>query len=181
MHREIIISGFGGQGVILAGMILAWAANLEEKCVAWSPSYGPEMRGGASHCSVIISSDPIGSPVVTYPDSVIVMDEPSLGVFLPRLKPGGLLILNSSLVRTQPERTDLRRIALPANRIAEEIGEVRSANVVMLGALLELAPLVGLESIDATFQERWGKQPVLLELNRRALRAGMAEAAKAKQ
>jgi len=181
MRNEIILAGFGGQGIILAGLVLAWAANLEEKAVVWSPSYGPEMRGGASHCTVIISSEPIGSPVVAHPDVEIIMDEPSLGRFLRLLKPEGLLLVNSSLVRKNPERKDIRRIAIPANRIAEKIGDVRCANVVMLGALMGLVPLVEERSVDQAFVERWGREPGLLEMNRRALRAGMEEAAKAQK
>jgi 2-oxoglutarate ferredoxin oxidoreductase subunit gamma len=181
MKHELIIAGFGGQGVILAGQILAWAANLEGKHVIWSPSYGPEMRGGASHCTVIVSSEPIGSPIVAFPDSEVIMDNPSLGRFLPGLKPGGLLILNSSLVRRNPDRPDIRKIAVPANRIAEGMGDVRCANLVMLGALLGLVPLVGEASLDETLQERWGEKPNLLEMNKRALRAGMEESVKAKK
>ncbi|NIM04160.1 MAG: 2-oxoacid:ferredoxin oxidoreductase subunit gamma [Armatimonadetes bacterium] len=180
MHHEIIIAGFGGQGVILTGQLLALAANLEDKHVVWNPSYGPEMRGGPSHCTVIISSDPIGSPVVAHPDSELIMDDPSLGRFLPGLKPGGLLIMNSSLVRKNPERKDVRRIAIPANRIAEHLGDVRCTNLVMLGALLGLVPMVEEESLHLTLKERWGGKPDLLDLNQRALRAGMEEAAKAK-
>jgi len=181
MHHELIIAGFGGQGVILAGQLLAWAANLEGKAVVWSPSYGPEMRGGSSHCTVIISSEAIGSPVVAHPDSELILDEPSLGQFAPRLKPGGLLIANSSLVQGNCGREDIVRVEIPANHIAEAVGDVRSANVVMLGALLGLVPLVKKESLWEALEERWGGQPGLLEANRRALRAGMEQAARARK
>ena len=180
MHHELIFAGFGGQGVLLAGHILAWAANLEGKATAWSPSYGPEMRGGSSHCTVIVSLETIGSPIVVRPDIEVIMDEPSLDIFLPKLKPGGLLIINSSIVRKSPSRDDIRRLAIPANRIAEEMGDARSANVVMLGVLTGLVPLVEEASIQRALVERWGRDEKLLEINRRALRAGMAEAAKAK-
>jgi len=176
MHHELIIAGFGGQGVLLAGQILAWAANLEGKSVVWSPSYGPEMRGGSSHCTVIISSDPIGSPIVAHPDTEVIMNNPSLGQFLPKLKPGGLLITNSSLVRNKPERTDIKLVEIPANTLAEEVGDVRSVNVVILGALMTVVSLVEEASVQRALIERWGKNPKLLEINRRALHAGMQAA-----
>lgn len=176
MHHELIIAGFGGQGVLLAGQILAWAANLEGKSVVWSPSYGPEMRGGSSHCTVIISSDPIGSPIVAHPDTEVIMNGPSLEQFLPKLKPGGLLITNSSLVRNKPERTDIKLVEIPANTLAEEVGDVRSVNVVILGALMTVVSLVEEASVQRALIERWGKNPKLLEINRRALHAGMQAA-----
>jgi 2-oxoglutarate ferredoxin oxidoreductase subunit gamma len=175
MHHELIIAGFGGQGVILAGQILAWAANLDGNHVVWSPSYGPEMRGGTAYCTVIISSEAIGSPVVAQPDIAIIMDEPSLQKFLPQLRPGGLLILNSSIVKSEVTRTDLTCLKFEANRIAEKVGDTRSANVVMLGILFGLVSLVSEEHLQAALRERWGKQPKLLELNQRALQAGMEE------
>jgi 2-oxoglutarate ferredoxin oxidoreductase subunit gamma len=180
MHHELIIAGFGGQGVLLAGQILVWAANLDDHPVVWSPSYGPEMRGGASHCTVIISSEPIGTPLVAHPDTEVLMNEPSLEKFLPALKPGGLLILNSSIIHSQIERSDIRRVDIPANQIAEDIGDVRSANVVMLGALLGLEPLAREESIQAALKERWGRSPKLLELNKHALQVGIEAGRKAK-
>ncbi len=178
MHHELIIAGFGGQGVILAGQLLTWAANLDGKAVVWSPSYGPEMRGGASHCTVIISSEEIGSPVVSKADSEVIMDAPSLSHFLPKLRPGGLLLTNSSLVPENPKREDIRRIDLPAYHIAEEVGDARAANVVMLGALLGLVPLVEEKSLHQALHERWGSQPQLLEINHHALKAGREAALK---
>lgn len=173
MHHELIIAGFGGQGVLLAGQLLAWAANKDGCSVVWSPAYGPEMRGGASHCTVIISSTPVGSPIVAHPDSEIIMDAPSMPLFVPRLKPGGLLIMNSSLIRSAPERDDLLVRDVAANELAEEVGDVRSANVVILGVLVGLVPLVQEDSLQAALHERWSGSPKLLELNKRALQAGM--------
>jgi 2-oxoglutarate ferredoxin oxidoreductase subunit gamma len=178
MQTELIFAGFGGQGVILAGQIMTWAANLDEKAVVWSPSYGPEMRGGTSFCTVIISSEPIGSPVVDRPDIEMIMDEPSLEKFLPQLKVGGLLLLNTSIVKTKVERNDVILVEIEANRIAEAAGDARSANVVMLGVLWGLRPIVSEENIDQALQARWGKQPKLLEINRRAFQAGKKEAAR---
>jgi 2-oxoglutarate ferredoxin oxidoreductase subunit gamma len=175
MHHELIIAGFGGQGVILAGQILAWAANLDGNHVVWTPSYGPETRGGTAYCTVIISSEAIGSPVVAQPDIGLIMDEPSFLRFAPQIRTGGLLILNSSIVRSEMTRADITGLKFEANRIAEKVGDARSANVVMLGILIGLVPLVSEEHLQAALRERWGKQPKLLELNQRALQAGMEE------
>jgi 2-oxoglutarate ferredoxin oxidoreductase subunit gamma len=175
MHHELIIAGFGGQGVILAGQILAWAANLDGNHVVWTPSYGPETRGGTAYCTVIISSEPIGSPVVAQPDIGIIMDEPSFVRFLPQIRPGGLVLVNRSIVQSKITRSDVTVREFEVNRIAESVGDARSANVVMLGILFGLVPLVKEEHLQAALRERWGKQPKLLELNRRALQAGMEE------
>jgi 2-oxoglutarate ferredoxin oxidoreductase subunit gamma len=175
MHHEIIIAGFGGQGVILAGQILAWAANLDGNHVVWTPSYGPETRGGTAYCTVIISSEAIGSPVVAQPDIGVIMDEPSFVRFLPQIRPGGLVLLNRSIVKSQVTRADLTVREFEVNRIAEKVGDARAANVVMLGILFGLVPLVKEEHLQVALRERWGKQPKLLELNQRALQAGVEE------
>jgi len=122
MYQGIRISGFGGQGVISAGILLAQAGLLENKNVSWFPAYGAEMRGGTANCSVVIASEEVSSPVVSRPDTVIVMNEPSLAKFEPLVKPGGLLIINSSLVNSKPKRTDIKVAYVPCNKIAEEIG-----------------------------------------------------------
>ncbi|MRR08844.1 2-oxoacid:ferredoxin oxidoreductase subunit gamma, partial [bacterium] len=111
MYQGIRISGFGGQGVISAGILLAQAGLLEGRNVSWFPAYGAEMRGGTANCSVVVASDAVSSPVVSRPDTVIVMNEPSLAKFEPLVKPGGLLIINSSLVNSRPKRSDIRVLA----------------------------------------------------------------------
>ncbi len=136
MHEEIIIAGFGGQGIMSMGRLLAYIGMLEGKHVSWFPSYGPEMRGGTANCTVIISSDLIGSPVTSTPTTAIVMNRPSLDKFEPTVKEGGYLFINSSLIDKKAERTDLKVYEVPANDIAEEIGNPKVANMVMVGAYI---------------------------------------------
>ncbi len=140
MHEEIIVAGFGGQGVIMAGKLMCIAAMNEGKHVSHIPSYGAEMRGGTANCSVVISDDPIGSPVVPEPTVVIAMNLPSMRKFEPRLKKGGLLLYNSSLIDAEPERDDIEVIALKATGIAEEAGSTRAANMAAIGRLLAAKP-----------------------------------------
>ncbi len=147
MHEEIIIAGFGGQGVIMAGKLICVAAMKEGKHVSHIPSYGAEMRGGTANCSVVISDDPIGSPVVPEPSVVIAMNVPSLRKFEPKLKKGGLLLYNSSLIDTKPERTDIEVVALEATGIAENAGSTRAANMAAVGRLLAAKPDIA--SMDA--------------------------------
>src|SRR5512146_1826228 len=122
MEHEIIVAGFGGQGVLFVGLVLTHAGMNAGRNVAWFPSYGPEMRGGTANCTVIISEDEVGSPIVSRPSAAIVMNEPSLAKYAPRVKPGGTLVVNSSLVKSRSERTDIRIIEVPANAIAYELG-----------------------------------------------------------
>jgi len=140
MHEEIIVAGFGGQGVIMAGKLMCLAAMQEGKHVSHIPSYGAEMRGGTANCSVVISDDPIGSPVVPKPSIVIAMNGPSMRKFEPRLKEGGLLLYNSSLIDFKPERKDIEIIAVEATGIAEKEGSTRSANMAAIGRLLVAKP-----------------------------------------
>ena len=136
MVEELIIAGFGGQGVMLMGQLLSYAGLHEAKNVSWMPSYGPEMRGGTANCSVVISTESIGSPIVTEPTTLIVMNRPSLDRFEQAVRPGGLLIYNSSLIDREPRRTDIRIIAVPAVEMARELGSDRVANKCVLGAYL---------------------------------------------
>ena len=140
MTTEIIFAGFGGQGVILAGKILALAGMSEDKYVSHIPSYGAEMRGGTANCSVIVSDDEVASPVIEHPDVVVALNLPSMVKFEPMLKKGGLLIYNSSLINEKPQRTDIRTIALPANELAEKCNNARGANMVVLGCLAKAVP-----------------------------------------
>lgn len=140
MHEEIIVAGFGGQGVIMAGKLLCIAAMQEGKHVSHIPSYGAEMRGGTANCSVVISDDPIGSPVVPRPSIVIAMNGPSMRKFEPRLKEGGVLLYNSSLIDFKPERKDIEIIAVEATGIAEKEGSTRAANMAAIGRLLAAKP-----------------------------------------
>ncbi len=140
MHERIIIAGFGGQGVIMAGKLLCIAAMNEGKFVSHIPSYGAEMRGGTANCSVVISSKEIGSPTVPAPTIAIVLNTPSLTKFESRVKPGGLLIYNSSLIDRNPERTDITVVDLKANDISEAAGSDRAANMAAIGKLISLKP-----------------------------------------
>jgi 2-oxoglutarate ferredoxin oxidoreductase subunit gamma len=152
LHHEVLIAGFGGQGVVLAGHLLASAALAEGREVVWAPSYGPEMRGGAVHCTVIISSERIGSPEVSRADSLLIMDRASLGRFAHRVKPGGLLVLNSTLISDRPTEDECRVLPIPASEAAEELGELKVANVVMLGAFLSQCPVVSPVSLEAAIR-----------------------------
>ena len=137
MDMQLIIAGFGGQGVLLMGQLMAYAGMLDGREVSWMPAYGPEMRGGSANCSVVISDSPVGSPKVEDADVVIAMNRPSMDLFESSVVPGGLLIYNSSLIDTKPTRTDITVVPVPCNDIADSLGNGRVANMVMLGALME--------------------------------------------
>ncbi|MEW6724363.1 MAG: 2-oxoacid:acceptor oxidoreductase family protein [Bacillota bacterium] len=147
MTHEVIMAGFGGQGVMLVGQLLAYSGMLEGKKVSWMPSYGPEMRGGTANCSVVVSGEEVGSPVVSEPTAVIIMNRPSLDKFEGKVVKGGVLIINSSLVDRQVQRGDVTVIEVPANDIATELGDVRVANMVALGALIQATGAVKKESV----------------------------------
>jgi len=182
MQTEVIISGFGGQGALFAGQLLAYAGLENDLHVTWFPSYGPEMRGGTAHCTVILSDEEIGSPIVRHPTSAIVMNIPSLEKYEPLVKAGGVLVVNSSLVDRNPTREDISIVLIPANEIAEELGDIRLSNLVLLGALLERLNVLSVdavgESLDRHIPER---RRNLLEANLQALAHGarLARAEKA--
>ena len=174
LDHEVLIAGFGGQGVVLAGRLLANAALAEGKEVVWAPSYGPEMRGGAVHCTVIVASQRIGSPEVSLADSLLIMDRASLDRFAHRVKPGGLFVLNSTLVQARPEDDTCEVLAIAATDAAEELGNPQVANVIMLGALLAKRPVVSPESLKAAMRVLAGKgYEKLIPVNERALARGM--------
>jgi 2-oxoglutarate ferredoxin oxidoreductase subunit gamma len=152
MQKEIIISGFGGQGALFAGQLLAYTALEQAMHVTWFPSYGPEMRGGTAHCIVILSDEEIGSPVVKNPSGAIVMNIPSLERYESLVKPGGCLVVNTSLVDREPQRADIEVILVPAVDIAEELGEKRLANMVLLGALMTRIGPLTIEQIGASLE-----------------------------
>ena len=178
MQTEIILSGFGGQGALFAGQLLAHTALQEGLHVTWYPSYGPEIRGGTAHCTVIVSDDEIGSPVVRNPASAIVMNIPSLEMYEPIVASGGVLIVNSSLVDRQPTRTDLRVVMVPANEMAEDLGERRLANLVMLGALMQRLETFSLDQIGKALKRNIPERHRdLLKANLEALKRGAQHAA----
>lgn len=173
MFANVIMAGFGGQGLMFIGKLLAYSAMKTGKHVTWIPSYGPEMRGGTANCTVVISDEEIGSPVITSPQALIIMNNPSVKAFEPRLKPRGLMFLNSSLITHQLKRTDIEAVAIPANDIAMEVGEKRAANMVMLGAYVARTKVVPKESILEGLKEFFGKKAEFLGVNTRAFEKGM--------
>lgn len=173
MDERIIIAGFGGQGVMVMGQLLAYSGMLEERYVSWLPSYGPEMRGGTANCNVIVSTDPIGAPVVVEATTAIVLNKPSLDKFEKSVVSGGRLFINSSLIDRKSEREDIEIFYIPANEIANELGNNRVANMVMLGAYLEVVDAVDIESIYKAFTEVFGANKAhLLSINKEALMKG---------
>ncbi len=174
MYEGIFFAGFGGQGIILAGKIVCLAAMEEGKYVSHIPSYGAEMRGGTANCSVVVSDEPIASPLVPQPSVCIVMNKPSLAKFQAMVRPGGLLVWNESLIDTPPDRSDIDVLPVRANDIAESAGSYRSANMVMLGALLKRRPAVAsMESVLAVLEETVSaRHRELNAINRKALAGG---------
>ena len=175
MTHEIIMAGFGGQGVMAMGKILAEAALKEGRNVSWLPSYGPEMRGGTANCNVIISEEPVGAPVVTEATAAIVMNRPSLDKFEKDVVPGGALIINSSLIDQKATRDDVKVYYVPANDIANELGTGKIANMVLLGAYLEISGATKEETIMEIITEIFsGKKASVIPLNKEALLRGAA-------
>lgn len=173
MEERITIAGFGGQGVMAIGQLLTYAGMLENKNVSWLPSYGPEMRGGTANCSVVISSEAVGSPVVVNATSAIIMNKPSMDKFEPTIVEGGKLFVNSSLVDRKSNRDDIEVYYIPANEIANELGNMKVANMVMLGAYIEVTKMVSIESILEGFTKVFGEDKAhLIPLNKEALEKG---------
>ena len=173
MQTEIIIAGFGGQGVLFAGQLLAYAGMDAGRNVTWIPSYGPEMRGGTANCTVIISDEEIGSPMVRNPAAVIAMNLPSLDKYESVIKPGGLLVVNSTMINHPITRTDIYVAMVPGSEIAEMLGDKRMTNMVLLGGLLANLPVLPLEAIDHALQAHLpARHQRLLPLNLQALRRG---------
>lgn len=169
---KFVFAGFGGQGVLFIGKVTAQAAMLAQKHVTWIPSYGPEMRGGTANCSVIVSEKKIGSPTVTQPDIAVVMNMASYQKYLNLVAPGGILFANSSIIPELTGRDDIRIVRVPVNDIAHELGNDKVANIVMLGAMQALAPVIPEKAMDQALLELAGKKPELAELNTRALKTG---------
>lgn len=173
MQTELIVSGFGGQGTLFAGQLISYAGMDAGKNVTWIPSYGPEMRGGTANCTVVVSDDEIGSPLVRNPEAVIAMNLPSLDKYEPLVKPGGILVVNQSMVDREARRKDIRVVYIPANEIAEQLGNKRLANVIMLGGLLANHPFLKLETLEKALKEHLpAKHQKLLDVNYEALRRG---------
>ena len=175
--KRIFIAGFGGQGVLLIGQMLAYAAMYQGKEVSWMPSYGPEMRGGTANCTVCISDELIASPLVTKCDVLIAMNAPSLDKFEDMLVPGGDLFINSSIIKHKTTRTDVNAHYVDCNHIAEhEVGNAKTSNMVMLGAIIRTTNVVEIGIMDTVFEKvMTGGKARLIPLNKEALKAWKAE------
>ena len=173
MYQSLIIAGFGGQGVVSAGILAAYSGMLENKNVTFFPSYGAEMRGGTANCSVVISTDEVASPIVSEPTTLIVMNEPSLVLFESRVKKGGIMLVNSSLVTAKPKRTDIDIVNVPVNDLAAEVGNVKIANMVMIGAFAKMTGAVSIESISEALPKVFKKaNEEMIKKNIEALKKG---------
>ena len=170
-----IFAGFGGQGVLLIGQLIAYAGMYEGRNVSWLPSYGPEMRGGTANCSVVVSDDPIASPVLSMADCVIAMNTPSLEKFEANVNPGGKRFINSSIIEKKATRTDIDVYYVPCNEIADQLGNPKVLNMAMLGAFLEATNVVKVDSVlDALLYKLGEKKAKLIPLNRQAIEMGAA-------
>ena len=181
MTNEIIITGFGGQGVMLMGQILVTAGMMEGKEVSWYPSYGMEMRGGSANCAVIVSGKKIGSPLVSTPGVLVAMSLPALAKFVDAVKPGGIILFNSSLIESNPRTEDVASHAVPANEIANTLKNPRIMNMVMLGALVAATGVVTRDSLSAAFrkmfEKKFANKPELFTVNENAMTEGMRSVA----
>ena len=178
MQSEVVFAGFGGQGVMIAGQILASAAMEEGYNVVWLPSYGPEMRGGTANCIVVISKDPIASPIIPNPNSAVVMNNPSLERFGPALVKGGVMVINSSLINISLDRKDILQVKIPANEIAMELGSGKAANMVALGAYVGATKAVDFDNLQKFVAKKFAKKAQFVEMNKKALEEGYKRAAK---
>ncbi|MBU0951483.1 MAG: 2-oxoacid:acceptor oxidoreductase family protein [Elusimicrobia bacterium] len=179
MKDEIFIAGAGGQGILALGKILAESAVEQGKFVTFYPSYGAEIRGGTTNCTVIISDEEIGSPTISCANSLIIMNTPSLVKFLPKLTSNGVLIINSSLIDISQEARDLKnRISgifqIPATAIAQELGDIRCANMVMLGAYTGVKKIISSDSVSKAINNTFSKKPELVKLNIEAYKKGIS-------
>lgn len=173
MTYETIMAGFGGQGLLFSGKVLAHAALIEKKELSWLPSYGPEMRGGTCNCSVIVSDEPVGSPIIAHPNVLMVMNEPSLDKFEDDVAAGGTIFVDSSLIARKVRRTDVETVYIPATEMAKAMDAAALANMIILGAIVEKVGCVDGETvIDALKHTISARKANLLEANIKAVEAG---------
>ena len=173
LNEKVIIAGFGGQGVMTMGQLLSYAATEKDINTLWFPSYGPETRGGTANCSVTISDEYVNSPVISTPDSIIIMNKPSLAKFQPKLKVNGICLVNSSLVLDEEYREDVRVYEVDANNMALQLGNLKVANMIMLGAYLALTKVFTEEEILGILKKKFtGSKAKLIEINKHALEMG---------
>ncbi len=169
---EVTMAGFGGQGIMTAGQLLAYSAMHEDKKVIWLPSYGPEMRGGTAYCTIVISNERIGSPIINTPTGICVFNRPSFDKFEPRVKPGGLLIVNSSLINVSSKRTDIDQLLIPANKMAHEVGSPKVTNIAVVGAFIGATGILKLKTIEETLKQKLGHKKAMLDMNIKILETG---------
>lgn len=170
---QILIAGFGGQGVLFTGKFLAYKGLVEDREVSWLPSYGPEMRGGTCNCSVILSDGAIGSPIVTNPDVLIVMNLPSLDKYEDMVVPGGKIFYDSSLINREVKRTDVESYSIPATKLASDAGIPTLANMILLGKVMKDCPEISMDNLEAVLKKVVSaKRQELLEANRKAIETG---------
>jgi 2-oxoglutarate ferredoxin oxidoreductase subunit gamma len=178
MEHGLILSGFGGQGILFAGQILAQAGVLEDRHVSWLPSYGPEMRGGSAACTVIVSDRPVGSPVVDQAEVLIALNPPAMAKYAPLLAPGGVLVVNDSLIEAEPDRSNVEIVRVPASALARTIGDERFISIIALGAALARRPIIAPASLRAALREVGKGGEAVTEANLRAFDLGVEAAAK---
>ncbi len=177
MQTEVMFAGFGGQGILLSGKILAEAAMEKKLEVAWVPSYGPEMRGGTAYCTVVVSDRPIGSPIIRNPMHLVAMNRPSLDKFAKMVKPGGVILINTSLIPVVSGRKDVDELCVPVTDIANRLGSVKAANIVALGAFVARSRILDFETLIETVKKEFKKKKKFIEMNLAALEEGRKAAA----
>ncbi len=175
-NLNMLFAGFGGQGVLFAGKVAAYAGLIDNKEISWLPSYGPEMRGGTANCSVCISDESIGSPLVTSPNVLVAMNLPSLDKFIDSVEPGGLVLVDSSLIEKKVERTDVSVFYVPSTKLAEENGLKGLSNMVLIGKLFKELGVFSDETLDKSIEKCVPpSKPQMVEFNRRAVKLGAGE------
>ena len=170
--ERLIVAGFGGQGVLSLGQMIAYASMFENKNVTWLPSYGPEMRGGTANCSVVVDEAPIASPIIATPDTLIAMNKPSLDKFIASVKKGGLVLVNSSLISDKVNRDDVKTIYVNANEIAHKIGNDKASNLVVLGAYIKHSGLFTKDEMLKTIEKVFAAKAKFIVSNKAAFLAG---------
>lgn len=179
MQHEFVFSGFGGQGVMFVGQLLAYTAMDAGLYVTWIPSYGPEMRGGTAHCFIVVSDKPVGSPIVRYPEIGVAFNLPSFEKYESMTAPGGLLVKNTSLIDRESDRTDIEILSIPATTLADDLGDTRVTNLILLGAMLNQRPIFSLDELRESLSNHIpAHRRNLLDLNYQAINQGAAYAEK---
>ncbi|MFA6033751.1 MAG: 2-oxoacid:acceptor oxidoreductase family protein [Myxococcota bacterium] len=169
---EVLMAGFGGQGMLLSGKLLAYAAMYSGLEVSWLPSYGPEMRGGTANVTVVISEKQVASPYIDQPRALLVMNQPSLEKFASKVRPGGLIVVNTSLIPVKCDRADCTVVYIDANELATRAGSPRAANLVMLGAYIARSGVVGDKTVEKIIEKEFAGKPKFIPSNLAAFRAG---------